>query len=69
MIGILIHLQMNITNGELLIAFVLEHQHAIDNLQPGDIKRPSAIAWLLRQRGAFRRNRRIIATGGFGLRR
>ena len=36
--GILLHLQMNIADRHLLITFMLEYQHAVNDLQPGNIE-------------------------------
>ncbi len=63
MLGILFHIQTNITHRDLIIIFMLENQHAVGNAQATNIKRPAAIFRYVRQVLSF------SATGASSLRR
>ena len=69
MLWILLHLQMDITNRNLFVILMLEHQYAVGNLQAGNIKRPTAIFRQIRQSIVPRRNGRVFIAHLFRLRR
>ncbi|SAD44098.1 Uncharacterised protein [Enterobacter hormaechei] len=67
MVGVLLHLEVDIADGDLFVILMLENQHAVSDFQITNIERPAGVRRNVRQSIFTRCDRSIRLTNGFGL--